>query len=304
MEAAAVAAFAGQGMRGIALAVLACAVLAACTPPLNAQTAEAAWVQCDTNGADSVRITACSRVIDFAGTPPARRGAALIVRGSIRSNSGQYARALADFGRALRINGADAQAYFERALVHQARGAYDIALRDFDRALALQPGLQPALDGRDETLRLRGEAYAEDMADLDDALQEDPTNASLLNNRCWLRVTHDDALDSALADCNAALLADAESAAAYDSRGLVHLKRGDYPSAVADYEAAVAHAPDTPHYIYGRGLARVAAGQVEAGMADMAAAEAAQPDIADLYRSYGVAHLALAPGNPPTAPPN
>lgn len=273
--------------------------LAACTPPLNAQTAEAAWVRCDTMGAPNLRLSACTRVIDFAGTSPERRCAALIVRGSIRSNSGQYARALADFGRALRIDSANAQAYFERALVHQARGAYEIALRDLDRALAIQPGLQPALDQREETIRLRAKAYEDELAALDDELADDPTSTSLLNNRCWLRVTHDGALDAALADCNAAILADPESAPAYDSRGLVHLKRGDHASAVADYEAALAREPDRPHYLYGRGLARVAAGQIGAGDADLAAALEAQPDIADIYRSYGVTRAA-----PPASAPN
>lgn len=268
----------------IALVLAGC--LAACLPPVTAETVELAWERCDARGAPEFRISQCSAVIGFEGTTPERRAAALIIRGAIRTDQGQYARALADFGRAMRIDRNNAQAYVERGIVHQARGAYDFAIRDFDLALALQPGLQPVLDRRAEALQLRNQAFFTELEQLNEALAESPANASLLNNRCWLRVTNDSELPLALADCNASLLADPSSAATRDSRGLVHLKLQNYQAALADYEAALAADPERGHYLYGRGLARLGLGLTAEGEADLAEADRLEPGVAALYRTY------------------
>lgn len=286
---------AGQGMRA-AIAMALTMGLTGCIPPVTADTVELAWERCDGPGAPEYRVSQCSAVIGFEGTPPDRRAAALIVRGSIRSNEGEYARALADFGRALRIDADNAQVYIERGIIHQARGAYDVAVRDFDRALALQPGLQPALERRAQALAQGVAAYREDLESLNEQLQHSPTDADLLNARCWARAVNNDDLDAALADCNASLMAAPNDANVHDSRGLVFFKRGEYQAALADYETAVRLAPESGHFLYGRGLSRLALGITADGEADLARAETLEPGVAQQYQSYNIAMP-----KPPTA---
>lgn len=261
---------------------------AGCLGPVTAQTAETAWRQCQGQGAPEFRVAQCSIVIDYAETAPERRAAALIERGRIRADQAQFGRAMADFGRALRINSRNAQAYAARAVLHQMRGAYDVAVRDYDLALAIEPTLETALAGREEALANRFADFREQLNALTAQLQDAPTDASLLNNRCWLRVINDDDLDAALTDCNAALLASPQSAAALDSRGLVHLKRGDFAAAVADYDAALAIDARRGHYLYGRGVARIRMGLTAEGQADLVEAERLEPGIAAQYRTYHV----------------
>lgn len=271
-----------------AIAIACAGLLAGCLQPVNVDTVELAWERCDAAGTPDYRIGQCSSVIGFPGTSPERRAAALLVRGSIRSNAGQYSRALADFGRAMRIDPRNAQAYLERGIVHQARGAYDVAVRDFDFALSLQPGLQPAIDRRAQAITERAAQYQSEMTELDGWLRESPTDPALLNQRCWLRTVNNDNLDAALADCNASLLARPNDANVHDSRGLVFYKRGDFVSSLADYEAAVAIEPESGHFLYGRGLARNALGLTAEGEADQARAEELQPGIARTYESYNI----------------
>ncbi|MGQ0532439.1 MAG: tetratricopeptide repeat protein [Caulobacteraceae bacterium] len=278
-------------------ALLAALFTGACLPPVTAETVELAWEQCDGAGAPEYKLAQCSMVVDFDGTSPQRRAEALIVRGAIRSNQGEYARALADLGRAMRIDRNNAQVYFERGIIHQARGAYDFAIRDFDLALGLQPSLQAALDRRAEALQQRVATFQSQLAQLNERLLEAPTDPGLLNNRCWLRVINDDDLDAAMADCNAAILANPRHEAALDSRGLGHLKRGDYAAALADYEAALAINPDRGHYLYGRGLARLRLGLTAEGNADLAAAEQAEPGVAGLYQTYRVPPIPETPAD-------
>lgn len=279
----------------VAIAFAAC--LGGCLPPVNADTVELAWERCDGPGDAEYRLSQCSTVIGFEGTSPERRAAALIVRGSIRSNEGQYTRALADFGRALRIDANNAQVYVERGIVHQARGAYEVAVRDFDLALSLQPGLQPALDRRAQALEQSVARYREEIVQLDAWLQESPADANLLNERCWLRTVNNDSLDVALADCNASLAAVPGDANVHDSRGLVHYKRGDFAASLTDYEAALALEPERGHFLYGRGLARIALGMSAEGEADLAHAEELEPGVTRAYATYNI----LAP-QPPADP--
>lgn len=270
----------------IAIALTAC--LAACIPPLNADTVELAWERCNGTGQPEARLSQCSAVIGFAGTTPERRAAALLVRGTLRANENQYARALADFGRALRLDGDNAEIYFQRGLVHQASGAFDVAVRDFDRALALQPNLQSALDSRTAALQQRVTSFQQELEFLNQRLSAAPTDAALLNNRCWLRVINNDNLDAALADCNASLAAAPNDPNVLDSRGLVQFKRGDYAAALADYEAAVRIDPNNGHFLYGRGLTRIALGMTAEGAADQARADELQPGIARQYQDYNI----------------
>lgn len=270
------------------VALLAAVFAAGCLPPVNADTVDAAWRACEAQGAGEQRIAQCTTVIDFPGTAPERRAAALIARGRIRAEQAQFGRAMSDFGRALRINNRNAQAYVARALLHQMNGAYDVAVRDYDQALAIDPSLQAAIEGRSQALAERLADFEEQIAELTERLEAAPTDAGLLNNRCWLRVINDDNLDAALADCNAAVLSEPRSANILDSRGLVHLKRGEYAEAIADYEAALAIEADRGHYLFGRGVARMRLGMTAEGQADIAEAERLQPGVTALYRSYRV----------------
>lgn len=283
----------------IAIALAAC--LGACIPPVNADTADLAWERCEAEGLSALRISQCSVVIGFDGTSPERRAAALIIRGSLRTSEGQYVRALADLGRAMRIDAQNPQVYVQRGIVHQSRGSYDFAVRDFDRALALAPGLQAALDGRAQVMAQRVADYQQDLDQLTEALQDAPADADLLNARCWLRTVNNDNLDAALVDCNASLAAVPNDANVLDSRGLVQFKRGDYAASLADYEAAVQIEPERGHFLYGRGLARIALGMTAEGNADLARAEELEPGITRDYAGYNITMPTEPPAEPQTA---
>ncbi|MEZ5958342.1 MAG: hypothetical protein R3C27_14150 [Hyphomonadaceae bacterium] len=270
------------------IAVAFAAGLGGCLAPVNADTVELAWERCQSASVAADRISECSTVIGFEGTSPERRAAALITRGVLRAEQADYARALADLGRALRLDGDNAQIYFQRGAIYQARGVFENAMRDYDRALALQPGLREALDGRSSVQQQQIVAYQNDLAMLNEALQRTPSDAGLLNNRCWLRAVNGDNLDLALADCNASLATVPNDANVHDSRGLVQFKRGDYAASFADYDAAVQIEPERGHFLYGRGLARIALGQTAEGDADLVHAEELEPGVVEAYSSYNI----------------
>jgi tetratricopeptide (TPR) repeat protein len=299
METPAVAPDARKGLMRLLGVIAAAAALAACAPADPAATLAQNLALCESQSYSDQRIAACSALITDTSLDPARRATALVRRGMLRAELGQHARAVADFGRALRLDATNTDAYSERGAVHQQRGAFDLAVRDYDAALALDPRHSIAAYRREEAVRGRSDAFSSQLAQLSEILTRDPENVAALNNRCWLRATYDQDINAALADCDAAVRADPRYGAAFDSRGLVHLKRHDFQEAVADYDAALRLEPTRGHYLYGRGLARLQLGQSEQGEADLVAAEAAEPGVAQAYAGYG--YLPPAPSNAPDA---
>ncbi len=272
-----------------AIAALSLLVLAAaCTPPGGRAHTEQEWAACQgESGLPDQRVEACSAVIADRRADIGRRSEALVLRGVQRAELGEHARAIADFGRALRLNAQNVDALVERGIVHHNRGAYDTAMRDYDAALAIDPNSSLADYRREMALQGRNDAYEMQISQLDDILFRDPLNAEALNNRCWIRAINNDDLDAALRDCDAAIRIN-RNANALDSRGLVHLKRGEFDAALADYDAALAIEPGRGHFLYGRGIAYSRLGREVESAADVQAAEQAEPGIAQDYDSYGV----------------
>lgn len=264
------------------------AVIAACTPADSPTYVAQQWQHCRANQLPLERIGACSAVIASPAATPEQRASALLERGRQRGQLGQDARAVADFGRALRINGALAEAYLERGLVHQNRGAFYSAILDYDQALALQPELELAAARRNEAVASLSQSPPTELEQITQALAWQPESAELWNSRCWVRAVSGEELDTALADCNEALRLAPRYAPALDSRGLVYLKRGELQAALADYNAALTLEPTNAHYRYGRGIVRIRMGDVEAGQSDLKLAEETEYGIALRYEDYGV----------------
>lgn len=268
----------------VAVALLA---LASCVPPESPAYLDQQWQICRESVFPAQRIGACGVVIAARSTPPDRRAAALIERGKQRAAQAQHVRAIADFGRALRIDSNLVEAYIERGQVHQTRGAYESAIADFEVAAARDPGSR-ATELIEFARELLANAETNELSQIMDALALDPGNAALWNQRCWLRAVRGEELEYALGDCNEALRLAPGDPNIHDSRGLVHLKRGDLQAALSDYQAAVAAEPSNGHFRFGRGIVRLRLGAKAEGEADLAEAERLQPGVSALYAGYGV----------------
>jgi outer membrane protein OmpA-like peptidoglycan-associated protein len=78
-------------------------------------------------------------------------------------------------------------------------------------------------------------------------------SAEALNNRSWARAITDD-LSGAQKDCSEALRLRPRYADAYDSRGLVQLKRGSFKDAIIDYDTALGINPNQASRFMAAGL--------------------------------------------------
>ena len=95
---------------------------------------------------------------------------------------------------------------------------------------------------------------------------------------------------SAIADSDVAIelaTADKDSSAAYHTRGAARAALGDYDKAIADFDAAIRLNPETAINYLDRGLAKEALGEIDAAKADFEAAAQKNGDLAENYYKEG-----------------
>lgn len=200
-------------------------------------------------------------------------------RGLVLSAAHEYDAALDNYAKAIAQWPGQSTLFLQRGSIYLARDRLPEALDDLDRSIDLDPNDVYSTEMR-ITIWLRMRRYDDAINGLKavDVLEEDPGGAA--NERCWVRAVAGRDLDTALADCNAALAAAPGKANRLDSRALVHLRRGELKDALADYDAALRGDPKAPSTLYARGIAKLRLGDKTGGRADIEAAKTLAPDIA------------------------
>ena len=231
-------------------------------------------------------ITDFSKAIELAPSEPRY----LYERARARSNAHQPALAMADLDAALKLKPDDSQARLSRAVLRLTGDDKEGAREDLqaaDAAASKQADLRLELGQLYLALDQFGPAV--EQFDLWVAVHgEDSRLGFALNGRCWARALAGRDLDKALSDCNTAVRLAQSSADVLDSRGLVHLRRGEFGRAIADYDAALAEKPKMAWSLYGRGLAELKTGDKAKGDADLAAAAAEAPHLAERAAKLGL----------------
>jgi len=118
--------------------------------------------------------------------------------------------------------------------------------------------------------------------------KEQPKNAGAWNGLCWVTITTGGDPAKALEQCNTAIKLNPRFANAFDSRGLVHLRLGDFDHAFSDYDAALKLCPRLASAAYGRGVAKIKRGDFAGGSDDIIMAKTANPNLVAQYAAYGV----------------
>jgi tetratricopeptide (TPR) repeat protein len=200
--------------------------------------------------------------------------------------SGSPEAALDDLVASLRLDPTRMPSVAKVKQLLTVEGAYKRILKAVDEGAAKFPTKEGVVRARAAIEAAAGN-HAAYIALLDEELRKEPKSAQLLNNRCWYRATNNVELDRALEDCDASLAIE-RYPANLDSRGMVHLRRGDFDKAIGDYDAALKINTKLAPALYGRGLAKIAKGDRSGGGVDLAAARALRPSIEEEFAGYGL----------------
>lgn len=230
------------------------------------------------------------------------------------------AAAIRDLDKAITLS-PTVMSYLRRAGAHQAMGQLDKAIADADAAAELDPSSGEAIrtaitlrgqsgkvdealelverhidaggKERPEYLAVKAELLADNgqpdeaLALLDAAVTAHPGNATLLNERCWVKGTRKVALDTALRDCTRAIELMDSPASALDSRAMVYFRLDRVEEALGDLDAALESEPELTDSLFLRGVIRKAKGHAGAD-ADLTAARMMDPQVETRYAKWGI----------------
>jgi tetratricopeptide (TPR) repeat protein len=172
------------------------------------------------NSTSQSNLTSLGEVIDKHPDDPQ----AYNMRGSVYGEAGRNEEALADFDKAIVLDGNYAQAYANRALIYRKTNRFDLALADDNKALAIDANYVPAYLGRGIVYREQGRS------------------------------------SQALADFNKAIALRPDNAEAYYNRGLLYQSQGQHAFAVDDFSTAIALTGQKPEPYVARALSYLAIG--------------------------------------------
>lgn len=236
----------------------------------------------------SSSAAACTRVMDSGRLPDEQFWIGHFNRGSGYQRGNEYAKALADFDKAVKLNRGFSRAYLGRGLVHDEFGAETKALADLDRAIELDRGDWSAYYSRATVLRGGGDLdaaladlakaaehasnkpqvallraliraergeYAGARADINKVIADGGSDASGYYARAAVAFA-EQRLDAASDDLDRALAAESKFAAAHMLKGRILEAEGDKAGAKERYRKALDLAPDLFDGRHARVIAR------------------------------------------------
>lgn len=212
------------------------------------------------------------------------------------ASAGRFDEADAELATAQRLDPKDAQIEQIRLRNLRLRVIAEVRARKpgASAALAAAVGANPndvGLMDTQLTFLRDTRSSKEALALADRMVAREPASAQWLNARCWTKATLNIAVESAMADCDAALKLSPASPAILDSRGLARFRAGQFEDALVDYDAALTLRPGMAASLYGRGLTRARLGFAKSAAGDFAAARKANAKIDDEFATYGLATL-------------
>ena len=172
-----------------------------------------------------------------------RDPAAYNQRSNLLRDTGDYAAAMNDMNRALSLINNDpyrASSYNNRALIWKSMGQYDRAVADFGVAIKLMPKRAKYYANRGEAFRLLGQLDRA-LQDQNRSIEmfDDSVGVALAYQVRGDTLRYMGEHDRAFADYADAIRSEPEFAPAYVGRGLTFERIGDYVRAKADFETAL-----------------------------------------------------------------
>jgi lipoprotein NlpI len=179
-------------------------------------------------------------------------------RANVYETTGEYDKAIGDYGRAIQRNPGYAEAYFNRARLSIIRGEYDEAITDFDHVVGLRPNYAEAYRNRGVAFQMKGE------------------------------------IDKAIADFDSAVHLDPYDPVPFANRGTVYAAIGEFTRAVTDFRSAIALKPSVAGFHVKRAQAILYLGHVDEAIAALKTALQLDPSNAFAAIWLHIAHLKAA----------
>ncbi len=214
-----------------------------------------------------------------------------ILWGNAKYEIGEYASAISDYYKVLRIQPDDVETYNNMGLAKFNLRKHFDAIADFNIAIELKPDYARAYENRGVVKTELGQ-YRAAISDFNTAIRLDRELTSAYYNRGLMYALLEQ-FAPAISDFNTAIRLDPNFASAYLNRGVVKRKLGQNRAAISDYNIAIRLEPDAADAYLNRGAAKEGLRQHLAAISDYDIAIRLKPDYAKAYYNRGVSKVRL-----------
>jgi tetratricopeptide (TPR) repeat protein len=212
-------------------------------------------------------VDACTRLIERGNTYALDDARNHVDRGNAFMYLHEYARAIADYDRAIELDPKHVNAFYNRGLARESLQEYQDALKDYASAIALAPEHVKALINRGGIYQRLNDHDAA-IADFDRALAISPTEPLAYGKRS-LSNRYLKNFDRAFADAERAISLAPNYGYAYRQRALIHLERQQFEAAIADFGRSLELDPSEDILYYERAQAWERFGKPDMALADL-----------------------------------
>lgn len=206
-------------------------------------------------------------------------------RGLIYDNAGSFDIAIADYTRAIESKPDYLDAYYNRGLTYGKSGLYDKAVHDYSKAISLNPGFVKAYNNRGNAFCTLKE-FQKAEADFNKAILLKPNFAEAFYNR-GLNYGIQKSFDKAITDFTKAVELKPDYAEAYNNRGYTYISQKLFKKAISDLTKAIELQPDFPEAYNNRGNAYRGLGLFDKSCPDfIKAAELGSQEAKESYNKF------------------
>jgi len=174
-------------------------------------------------------------------------GEAYVNRGLVRQTQKDHQGAAADFTKALELEAAPTRVYFMRSRARNLAGDKAGADEDFAEGMRREPADDKSwiarglarLERAPKQAPQREQAFAQALADFDEALKLNPRSRAALRNKAHVFAEKLDRPEDAIAALDRVVQHHPDFPTAYAERGVMHARLGNRDLALADAQAAL-----------------------------------------------------------------
>jgi tetratricopeptide (TPR) repeat protein len=223
-------------MRRSTLSLIAFAMAALSTAPVNAQSALDRKTCEEIGISPQRRVDACTAVINAGRLDKATLAAMYGRRGAAYRQMKNLEAAIADYDHAVGLDPNDAVSYMVRGNANRARKKYDEAIADYRQAIKLDRNRPGPYTGLGNVYYDKGD-FDLAIANHTEAIRLDPKYALAYVNRGEVYFQKQD-YNRAISDFTATLRLNPKYVSAYEQRGRANLFAGALPKALSDLNQA------------------------------------------------------------------
>lgn len=174
-------------------------------------------------------------------------------RGQAYSYLHNHAKAIEDYEKAMELDPTSSLPYSLRGISYNQMGDHERAMADFAQAAQMDPGDDVHMRGR-TLLYANIEWFEQGLKEITRIIIRSPNESDAYYIRAYF-LSKLKRYDDALADIEKCIeLSDSFFGAAYEERGSIHIKMGNYEAAREDFEMLLQRNPRNYNALIGRGL--------------------------------------------------